>query len=45
MSVRNDIVDFLVVRGGTAGCVVASRLSESPTTSVGLPEAGGPTND
>ena len=33
-------VDVLVVGGGSAGCVVAARLSESGTRAVGLLEAG-----
>lgn len=35
-----DTVDYLVLGGGTAGSIVASRLSEDGAVSVGLVEAG-----
>ena len=36
-----DEFDYVVAGGGSAGCVVAGRLSEDPSTSVCLLEAGG----
>jgi len=37
----SDSFDYLVIGGGSAGCVVASRLTEDPSISLCLLEAGG----
>ncbi|MFT5571138.1 MAG: choline dehydrogenase-like flavoprotein [Cryomorphaceae bacterium] len=42
---KQQSFDYVIVGGGSAGCVLANRLSENPNISVCLIEAGGSDNN
>jgi choline dehydrogenase len=41
----NDVFDYVIAGAGTAGCVLANRLSAEPGATVALIEAGPPDDD
>jgi choline dehydrogenase len=42
---RGDVFDYVIVGAGTAGCVLANRLSADAGVTVALIEAGPPDDD
>ena len=44
MNINNEF-DYIIIGGGTAGCVLAGRLTENPNTTVCMLEAGGSDNN